>query len=90
MTTTTAATLEPQTTTEPEILPELSGHDRCDNGGCNAAAYVRVRMQAGDLVFCGHHYARHEAVIATSGATVRDDRSRLTVSYLDVEATELG
>lgn len=86
MTITTAEAAAPETV---ETLPDLTGHDRCDNGGCNAAAYVRVRVSTGDLVFCGHHYARHESAVVAAGAQIRDERSRLWSSYLDIEATEL-
>ena len=87
--TTTTAEPDTQTTTTAD-LADLTGHDRCDNSGCNAAAYVRVALSTGDLVFCGHHYSNHETALATTGATIRDERKRLTVSYADVEATELG
>lgn len=90
MTTTTAEPDTQTTQTDTADLPDLTGHDRCDNSGCNAAAYVRVALSAGDLVFCGHHYSNHETALATAGATIRDERKRLTVSYVDVEATELG
>ena len=31
--------------------------DRCDR--CGAQALVRVVLPNGDLLFCGHHYAKH-------------------------------
>jgi hypothetical protein len=39
-----------------EIKP-LTQADRCDR--CNAQALVRVVLPAGDLQFCGHHFAKH-------------------------------
>jgi hypothetical protein len=57
----------------------LTAHDRCDNGGCNAAAYVRVMFRAGLLDFCAHHAHEHRAAIAT-GLDVLDERDRLTVA----------
>lgn len=39
---------------------ELSSNDRCDTGQCGAAALVRVSGVTGDLMFCGHHYAKVE------------------------------
>ena len=72
-------------------LPDLTGYDRCDHGGCNAQAYVRVRLPGSpsDLVFCGHDYAKHESAFFERGALIRDERERLLVSYSEVEATEL-
>lgn len=57
--------------------PELSATDRCDR--CNAQAYVRVELSAGgDLLFCGHHWSRHEDVLRPQAATVIDETHRLT------------
>ncbi len=89
----TTSTLDHETTeTTEHTLPDLTGHDRCDNGGCNAASYVRARLpKTGlDLTFCGHHFAKHETGLAAAGAEIRDERARLSASYLDVEATELA
>jgi hypothetical protein len=34
----------------------LNAADRCDKGGCTAAAYHRVMFSKGALDFCNHHY----------------------------------
>lgn len=87
MTTATLEAASPETILD---LPTLTTNDRCDHGGCNAAAYVRVLMPSGlDLTFCGHDYALHETALVAKGATIRDERHRLLVTYSDVEATEL-
>ena len=47
--------------------------DRCDR--CGAQAFVKVEMSAGgDLLFCGHHYARHELALLAYAARVIDER----------------
>ena len=67
-----ATTLDPVVTdAEPLTL-----HDRCDR--CGSAAYVRVTLStANDLLFCSHHYARHEAALAPKVVSIRDERERL-------------
>ncbi|MFB9723464.1 DUF7455 domain-containing protein [Planobispora longispora] len=52
--------------------------DRCDQ--CGAQAFVRVAFgPERDLLFCGHHYNRHEPVLMTqySHVTVTDERHRI-------------
>ena len=36
----------------------LTLNDRCDS--CGAAALVKVSGVSGELMFCGHHYKKHE------------------------------
>lgn len=64
-----AETLAPVPVVEP---PALTARDRCD-ADCSAQAYVRVTLATGALLFCGHHYRRHEVALAqTPGVTVED------------------
>jgi hypothetical protein len=57
--------------------PELSATDRCDR--CNAQAYVRVVLEGGgDLLFCGHHWSRHEEALRPKAQNVIDETHRLT------------
>ena len=59
--------------------PALSATDRCDR--CNAQAYVRVVLPGGaDLLFCGHHWMRHEQVLRPQAETIIDEIHRLTES----------
>ena len=81
----TTETLEAPETTE---LQDLTGKDRCDR--CPSQAYVRVALDSGELTFCGHHYAKNEAVLIGLGAKVLDRRERLLPTPADVEATELA
>ncbi|MBK9740056.1 MAG: hypothetical protein IPO93_11165 [Actinobacteria bacterium] len=56
--------------------PALSATDRCDR--CSAQAYVRVVLPGGaDLLFCGHHWSRHETVLRPQAVQVVDETHRL-------------
>lgn len=46
--------------------------DRCDS--CAAEAFVWVNGISGDLYFCGHHFAKHEAKIREYAFEIVDDR----------------
>jgi hypothetical protein len=57
--------------------PALITTDRCDR--CAAQAYVRVVLPGGvDLLFCGHHWSRHEQVLRAQAVEVVDETHRLT------------
>ena len=57
--------------------PALTTTDRCDR--CNAQAYVRVVLNGGtDLLFCGHHWSRHEDVLRPQAIEIVDETHRLT------------
>lgn len=53
----------------------LTAKDRCD--ACSAQALVWVNMLAGDLQFCGHHYAKHEEALKPFVIEVIDERSKI-------------
>jgi hypothetical protein len=64
--------------------PALSATDRCDR--CSAQAYVRVVLHGGaDLLFCSHHWNRHEDVLRPQAAEVIDETHRLTERPAPVE-----
>lgn len=68
------------------IIIPLSKQDRCDHPGCAAEGRVRVMLARLDLVFCGHHFRRHEGNLFLAGFTVNDDtRDELTARPADVE-----
>lgn len=52
--------------------PTLSNADRCDR--CPAQAFVLVKGVHGELMFCGHHYAKHEVELIKFAYEVIDDR----------------
>ncbi|WP_344866989.1 DUF7455 domain-containing protein [Planomonospora alba] len=64
-----------------EMIPQtdpLRISDRCDQ--CGAQAFVRVIFRRNrDLLFCGHHYGRHERVLTTEYpyVAVYDERRRI-------------
>lgn len=59
--------------------PALSATDRCDR--CNAQAYVRVVLPGGaDLLFCGHHWNRHENALRPQALHVVDETHRLVAT----------
>ena len=53
----------------------LTPTDRCDR--CGAQAFVRVELATGDLLFCGHHYARYSRSLRASAIAVHDQTDRL-------------
>lgn len=61
-------------TTE-HVTPELTGADRCD--ACGAQAYVRVQLDAGELLFCAHHGRKHAAALAGVAKHIQDETERL-------------
>jgi hypothetical protein len=60
-------------TEEKPTTATLTTLDRCD-ADCPAAARVVVEIQGSELMFCGHHYAKHETAFAILGAVVKDER----------------
>lgn len=77
----------------------LTLSDRCDGPGlarnydgrtpfCGAQAFVRVKLRAGELLFCAHHYSQYESIFAVSGFEIDDQRSRInekpSVSNADI------
>lgn len=74
---------EKQEVEEVSHLPDLSLSDMCHV--CNSAsAYVRVRTNFGDILYCGHHYGEREPSIASAGYEVRDERARAALSSRDI------
>lgn len=60
---------------ETATAPELSALDRCDS--CGAQAYVRVRLQSGELFFCGHHAGQVKPALAPTALEWLDETDRL-------------
>lgn len=85
--------IEKQLPSEEEVLditPVLNGtKDRCDR--CGAQAFVLVEHeQHSSLLFCGHHYSKHEDTLILEGWISYDFRSTInekpsvSASALDV------
>lgn len=62
-----------------EASAPLTLQDRCDR--CGAQAFVRTSVMATDklvdLLFCGHHFAKHEAKLREISLNVLDERERI-------------
>ncbi|WP_194920416.1 DUF7455 domain-containing protein [Catenulispora rubra] len=64
----TTAVLTP---TEP-----LKASDRCDR--CGAAAYVRVVLGGGELLFCAHHGKKYQESLSKVAIEIHDFSDKLT------------
>lgn len=60
-------------TFEPEY--SLTALDRCDS--CGAQAYIRVRLDSGELLFCAHHGNKYQEKLAGIAHSWHDESSRL-------------
>jgi len=58
----------------------LGPQDRCDS--CSAEALVWVNGVAGELLFCGHHYNKHEEKLKDYAFEVVDERNKLVQNKL--------
>jgi hypothetical protein len=48
----------------------MNANDRCDR--CTAAAMVRVTLQKGELLFCGHHAKEFAPKIKEIAVSIED------------------
>lgn len=53
----------------------LTAADRCDR--CGAAAYFRVTLAEGELLFCGHHFRQYDDALRAVALEVHDETGRL-------------
>ena len=63
-----------------EVVEEtdtMNAHDRCDS--CGSQAYVWVNGVNGDLLFCGHHFVKHEEKLRAYAFEIIDERHKLEV-----------
>ena len=58
----------------------LGPQDRCDS--CYAEALVWVNGVAGELLFCGHHYNKHESKLKDYAFEIVDERDKLIQNKL--------
>jgi hypothetical protein len=69
--------------TDEQVLEEiyvLGQQDRCDS--CYAEALVLVKGVSGDLMFCGHHYNKHEEKLKDYAFEIIDERKKLIQNKL--------
>lgn len=52
----------------------LTNLDRCDNSNCTAQAFVLVKFLEGELIFCGHHFTKHEQALYNYAYDIIDER----------------
>jgi hypothetical protein len=57
------------------VAAPLGAGDLCDS--CGAQAYVRVTLPTGELLFCGHHAAKHRASLGDKVISWHDETSKL-------------
>ncbi len=63
---------------EPEVSDTdylLTANDRCD--ACQAQAYVYVKLESGDLLFCLHHWKVHFKKLVMIATSITDETERL-------------
>ena len=61
-------------------MTPLKVSDRCDGSECPAQALVRVALLAGDLDYCGHHYAKYEKALSELAVGILDIRDTLSIT----------
>ncbi|MGO2111664.1 MAG: DUF7455 domain-containing protein [Pseudoclavibacter sp.] len=65
-----------ETTTAPaSATTPLTAFDRCD--ACGAQAYVRVQLEHGEFLFCGHHASKHAEKLRPTAVHWHDETSKL-------------
>lgn len=65
------------TETEEEVVVDkvLKIADRCDS--CGAQAFVLVKGMSGELMFCGHHFTKHETALNKFAYEIIDERNSI-------------
>ena len=58
----------------------LGPSNRCDS--CAAEALVLVKGVTGELLFCGHHYAKNEEALKDFAYEIIDERKKLIENKL--------
>ena len=56
---------------------QLKVIDRCDQ--CGAQAFVIVKLLAGELMFCGHHYHKNKDKLNNEAYEIIDERDSINV-----------
>lgn len=51
---------------------QLTLQDRCDS--CSAQAWVLVKGISGELLFCSHHFTKHEEALYNWAYDIIDER----------------
>ena len=64
-----------ETKVEEAVERQLKIADRCDS--CDAQAFVLVKGMSGELMFCGHHYQKHEVALIKFAYEIVDERQHI-------------
>lgn len=64
-----------QVVEETTEFPALTAADRCDI--CGAQAFIRVVLENGDLVFCGHHGTANKDKLKPIAISWQDETDKL-------------
>lgn len=64
---------DPDGTNVPKVLTQ---HDRCD--ACRAQAYFMAIFESGKLLFCRHHFMKHQDKIEAGAQYVIDQSTDLS------------
>jgi hypothetical protein len=55
----------------------LTAKDLCD--ACSSRAYVYVEFESGELLFCLHHWKKHQNSISETAIEVLDESEQIQV-----------
>lgn len=58
-----------------ESRTPLTSLDRCD--ACGAQAYVRVKLEVGEFLFCAHHATKHGDKLRPQAIEWHDETAKL-------------
>lgn len=53
----------------------LTAVDRCDR--CGAQAYVRILLEGGELLFCGHHAKQYDTALRQVAVDIQDETTKI-------------
>lgn len=68
-------TKEEDTSTKINFDRELLLIDRCDS--CSAQAFVIVEISKKELLFCGHHFSKHQDALSKVATKISDQRYKI-------------
>ena len=69
-------------TVEPEWV--MDSRDRCDR--CSAQAYYLVKLLEGELMFCRHHFLKHEETLSKISYEIIDESIKLEPQKVEAHA----
>lgn len=64
--------------TQEVVDRQLKVADRCDK--CGSQAFVLVKVISGELMFCGHHYAKNQDALEKYAYKIFDERDHINAT----------